>query len=192
MGITTENYFEYIYSAIFSPKKFFSEENSSVSVRLSIGTIVVVSIISQTGIATANKTIFEELFVLSLIWKIICTIFFWFLTGLFFEYTAKIFGKGGNLNRILFFSGFASIPYIFYAPLNLLKDTGVIGYYTASGTEFLLYMWIIFLYAYSIKASYNISMSRSFMLISLPFVGLIFAFCWTIGFFTKLWYIFSI
>lgn len=192
MGITTENYFEYIYSVIFSPKSFFEDENIQTSARLAIGTVVLVTLFTQIGVAISNNTILETFFVLSLLWKVCFTVVCWFITGLFFEYIAKIFDKNGGLSKILFYSAFAAVPFIFFAPLDILKNTGSIGFIIGSNAEILLYLWIIYLYANALKSAYGISLSRAFMLISVPFIGLFFAFSWTIGFFTKLWYIFSI
>ena len=116
----------------------------------------------------------------------------WFLTALFFEYIAKIFGNENKFQKMLYYSAFAPIPYIFFAPLNLVKEIGGIGYVIASDIEFLLYFWIIILYVYALSAAYKISFARSFMLIFLPFLSLIFGFYWIICFFIKMRYIFSV
>lgn len=192
MGITTENYFEYIYSVIFSPKTFFEDENIKMSVRLAAATVALVTVFTQTGVAVANNTIIEPFFILSLLWKVCCTIICWVITGLFFEYIAKIFSENGGISKILFYSAFAMVPFIFFAPLDILKNIGSVGFVIGSTAEVILYFWVIYLYANAVKSSYKISLSRAFMLISVPFIGLFFAFSWTIGFFAKLWYIFSI
>ena len=192
MGITVEKYFENLYSVIFSPKAFFKREDLSISIRLAITTITLVTVFTKCTIATFEGTIGTGGFYAGIIGGILSTIFLWFITGLFFEYTAKIYGKDGNLTKILFFTSFAPVPYIFYAPLNLLKNVGSIGYVLGTYSEIFLYFWIIFLYALAINATYKISIARSFMLIFLPFVATFFAFYWIICFFSKLWYILSI
>ena len=192
MGITTDNFFENIYSVIFSPKAFFEREDLTVSVRLALATLILIAVISKIASGIFDGSIYNIMFIFSIIWSIISTIFLWFITALFFEYVAKIFDKGGNLQRILFYTAFAPIPYIFFAPLNLLKNFTSFGYLLAANIEFLLYLWIIFLYVLAIRAVYKISLSRSFMLIFLPFIASFFAIYWIICFCTKLWYIFSI
>ena len=192
MGITTDNFFENIYSVIFSPKAFFEREDLTISIRLAIATLVLITVISKLASGIFDGSISNAMFIFSIIWSIISTIFLWFITALFFEYIAKIFDKGGNLARILFYTSFAPIPYIFFAPLNLLKNIGGLGYILAANAEFLLYLWIIFLYVLAIKAVYKISLSRSFMLVFLPFIASFFALYWIICFFQKIWYIFSI
>lgn len=192
MGITTNNFFEYIFNVIFSPKSFFEKEDIKISLRLALATVMLIAFIGKisTGIFTGN--IKEPLFALSLIWTIICTVLIWFLTALFFEYIAKIFNQGGNLSRLLFLTAFAPLPYMFYAPLNLLKDANTFGYFIAVLLEITIYFWVISLYALSLKATYKITLSRAFMLIFLPFIGSYFALYWLIGFITKIWYIFSL
>lgn len=192
MGITLDKYFENIHSVIFSPKAFFERENENYSVRLAIATIILITAITKTTTSIFNENITNQFFVLSLLWSVICAVFFWFITAVFFEYTAKIFNKEGNLTKVLYYTSYAPIPYIFFAPLSLIKEIGLFGYFIGTYTQFFLAIWIVFLYALAISNSYKISIARSFMLIFLPFIASIFASAWTIGFFKKLWYIFSL
>ncbi len=192
MGITLDKYFENIHSVIFSPKAFFEREDETISVRLGITTIVLITVISKVTVSIFDSTITDHFFILSLLWSVVCAIFLWFITALFFEYIAKIFDKDGNLTKTLYYTSFAPIPYIFFAPLSLIKDVGTLGYFLGTYSQFFLAIWIIFLYALAISSSYKISIARSFMLIFLPFIGSFFASAWTIGFFSKLWYIFSL
>lgn len=192
MGITTDDFFENIYSVIFSPKEFFEREDITTSTRLALCTIAFVAAISKIAIGVFNGEIKNFFFIFSIIGAVIGTIIIWFLTALFFEYIAKIFDRGGNLEKLLYFTAFVPIPYIFFAPLNLVKQVGSIGYFFSTTLEFLLYFWIIFLYASALRNTYKITLSRSFMLIFLPFIASFFACYWLVGFFQKMWYIFSI
>ena len=192
MGITTNEFFENIYSVIFSPKAFYENKDIKISIRVALGTILFISILIKLTSSIFDGSIITLTFWSSMFFHIIVTIFLWFFTALFFEYCAKIFYRENNLSKILFYTAFAPVPYIFYAPLNLVKQAGLLGYFLGSIIEFLLYFWIIFLYAYSLRAAYNISLSRSFMLIFLPFVSFFFAIYWAVCFFIKMGYIFSI
>lgn len=192
MGITTDDFFVKIYNVLFSPKEFFENKDEKVSLRLALGTLVATTIITQTCIAITNKEIYSISFALILALKIVGTIFYWFISALFFEYVAKIFSNENNLKKVLYFTAFVPLPYIFFAPLNLLKGANNIGHIIGSNAEFLLYLWIICLYAYALKSSYNISIARAFMLLSIPFLGIFFALNWGIGFISKFCYIFSI
>ncbi len=192
MGITVNDFFENIYSVIFSPKAFFEREDITISVRLALVTVIFIALINKITLGIFDGSILNMMFILSLLGSIISTVFLWFLTALFFEYIVRIFDRGKKLEKILFLTAFVPIPYIFFAPLNLLKQIGEIGYIFATLIEFVLYFWIIFLYALALRAAYNITISRAFMLIFLPFVASVFAINWMVCFVSKLWYIFSI
>ena len=139
MGITVNDFFENIYSVIFSPKAFFERDDLKISVRLALGTVVFIAILTKLSYGIFDNSILKITFIFSLIWHVLMTVLVWFLTALFFEYTAKIFGKDGNLNKLLFLTAFAPIPYIFFSPLNLLKNLGGTGYIISSFIEFFLY-----------------------------------------------------
>lgn len=192
MGITTNDYFEYIYNVIFSPKDFFEKKDIKISVRLALATVILIAVINKLSSGVFDGSIVKISFISSLILKILSIVFMWFLTALFFEYIAKIFYKDGNMNKLLFYSAFAPVPYIFFAPLNLLKQSGTYGYMIASFAELIIYFWIITLYAQSIKSAYDISLPRSFMLILLPIISVFFSIYWSVCFFSKLGAIFSL
>ena len=157
MGITINNFFENIYNVIFSPKEFFSSENIIKSTRLAAGTIIFISAYMTIVTSIFSGDLSFSLF-LTVPWGILITMLMWFLTGLFFEYCAKIFDRGGQLKEILFYTAFAGIPYIFFAPLELVKTLGQTGYFFASTIEFLLYLWIIILYVLALRAVYKITL----------------------------------
>lgn len=192
MGITADEFFEKIYRVIFTPKEFFAQKDMTVSVRLALSVIIMIALINKVSFGIFDGSIMRISFLFSLLWSIILTVSIWFFTSLFFEYIAKIFNRDGNLEKLLFFSAFAPVPYIFFAPLNLIKHIGEIGYVIATLVEVLLYFWIIFLYALALRAVYNITISRAFMLIFIPFLSLFFAIYWLVCFISKIWYIFSI
>lgn len=191
MGITQKEYFENIYELIFTPFDFFKREDIVISVRQSAITVAWVSLFSIIGQAIADKS-FSLFFGASLIFQVGFIIIAWLLTGLFFEYIAKIYAKETGVPKILFYTSFAMIPYIFFAPLNVLKQSGEIGFTIGALLQMFIYCWIIFLYALAIKKTYDISIARAFMLIILPFIGTLFAIGWAIGFCVKLGYINSI
>ena len=130
MGITIDKYFENIYSVIFSPKAFFQREDLTVSLRLAVATIVLVTVITKVTCAIFDGSMLERFFIGSLVWSIISKLFFWFITALFFQYIAKIFSKDVDFSKLLFLTSFVPVPYIFFAPLNLIKT---VGNYPADG-----------------------------------------------------------
>ncbi len=193
MGITHKEYFENIYEVIFNPLEFFKRNDLTVSIRQAAGTVIWVSIFTVLAQAIADKSIFNNIFLgFTLILKIGLILIAWTLTGLFFEYIAKIFSRECGLNTVLFNTSFAMVPYIFFAPLDVLKQSGDTGYTIGAILQMLIYFWIIVLYANAIKKSYDISIARAFMIILLPFIGTFFAISWAIGFCMKMGYINSI
>lgn len=192
MGITTEEFFQNVYNVMFSPKDFFENENINSSVRLAIGVISAMTAINKLAYAIADNSISGWTFIFSLIWSVIFSVLMWFIIALFFEYMAKIFDRGGNLSRLLYLSSFAAIPTLFFAPLNLLKQIGEFGYILSVVFGCLLYCWIVILYAYAVKNTYKITLARAFMLIFLPLISSILAIYQIVGFYHKMWYIFSI
>ena len=192
MGITTENFFENIYQVIFAPKEFFEKEEQTTSIRLALCTIIFITIFAQVSKAILNSELTNYFFIFSLIGSIIGAILIWFLSALFFEYIAKIFNQDGKMENLLCLFAYAQVPIIFFAPLNLIKNLGDIGYILATNIEVLLYLWIIVLYAFALKNTYKLTYARAFMLIFLPFVSSFFAIYWLICFFSKIGYIFSI
>lgn len=192
MGITADEFFENIYNVIFNPKSFFDNKDLKMSVRLAVFNVILIAVIYNIAASVFNGTILLLSFWSTFIFKILGAVVFWLFVALFFEYIAKIYSKDGNLTKILFYTAFAPIPYIFFAPLNLIKHSGLLGYFIGTLTELILYLWIIFLYAHSLRVTYDISLSRSFMLIFLPFISVFFAIYWLVCFFTKIGTIFSI
>ena len=192
MGITAKEYFENIYNALFSPLEFYNDDNMVVSTRQALGTVICVSVISLIGQGIADKSIFGTFYPVLFVFTILGIILLWFLTGLFLEYIAKIFTDESRLNKILFNTSFSMLPYIFFAPLDILKKSGDSGYSIGVICEMLLYFWIIFLDVLAIKKTYNISIARAFMMMSLPFISVFFALTWAISFFVKMGYINSI
>lgn len=192
MGITTDEFFENIYSVIFSPKAFFEKKETKISVRAALGNILFVAVISKLAMNIFNGSVLSVKFPVSFLWTLFSVVILWFLTALFFEYIAKIYSRNAGMDKVLFYTSFAPVPYIFFAPLNLFKHAGTLGYVFGTLAELLLYFWIITLYAYSLKAVYGISLSRAFMVILLPFVSAFFVIYWLVCFFSGIGYIFSI
>lgn len=193
MGITTDKFFENIYNVIFTPKTFFNSDQNVVSLRLAVGVVIFISAFTKITVSIFNADLHSNIwFYFSLVFDILSALFLWFITGLFFEYIAKIFNQSGKLREILFYTAYAFIPYLFFAPLNLVKNIGAFGYLLGSTFGFLLYLWIIFLYVLILSSVYKITLSRAFMLILIPIASLFFSVYWIICFLIKVCYIFSI
>ena len=121
MGITFNDFFENIYCVIFSPRKFFEREDIKISLRLALFTVMIIAAVVKIASGVSDGSIREKYFILLFILNIFGAVCIWFFTSLFFEYIAKIFDRGGNPAKILYYTAFAPVPYMFFAPLNLIK-----------------------------------------------------------------------
>ena len=157
MGITSEEFFQNIYNVIFSPKEFFENDNQNISTRLSIGIIAIMSVLNKTAYVIASDSLIGFTYIFTLMGSIISAVIMWFITALIFEYIAKIFDKGGHLQKFLYLSAFACIPSVLFAPLHLLKHLGGFGYVLSVILSLALYLWMIVLYILAIKNTYKIS-----------------------------------
>jgi len=81
MGITTDKFFENIYSAVFSPKAFFEREDENISVRVAAGTVVLVSLIYQFASGIFNASILKVTFIFTLTMNVLCSLIMWFFTA---------------------------------------------------------------------------------------------------------------
>lgn len=188
-----EKYFKDIYQVLFDPDNAFNRLKALPCSSQAAFTIIWVNIISYSlrYIFTSNFLNIITYF-FTLIFYLLGVLFSWLIAGIFFEYIAKVFDKSGKLKILLYLSSFAVIPWILIPPLELMKNTGDIGYFFSVILELLVYFWTIFLYTKALQYTYDLKFSRSIMLIFLPFAGMFFAFFWTIGFFTKISYIFTV
>lgn len=187
------NYFHTVYKILFEPQSAFEELKDYTSTSQALITLVWVNTFLLTLKYMFTGNILNVIgYVFTLIFYIISILISWLILGLFFEYIAKIYDKSGKLKNILYLSSFSAIPWIFLAPLELLKGFGDIGYFLGTILELIIYLWTIFLYCKALQTAYDLKFSRSIMLIFLPFLASFFAFFWIIGFFTKLGYIFTV
>lgn len=202
MGITLDNFFQNIYDVIFSPKAFFENENMTVSTRLAAGLVTVYALLNASMEAAFDSSfsawfsLFGSLsgvfFSLFIVLSIVSALTVWILTALFFEYTAKIFNQNGCMRKLLYLTAFASIPSVFLAPVNLLKQAGAAGYCISAVLTAFIFIWIVILYTLAVKSAYKITAARAFMFIFLPAAALIPALYQTAVFYSKVCYILAV
>ncbi len=188
-----KEYLEKVYNFIFEPNHTFSTLKDHPRVSQGLFTLVWVNILmySLKYVFTGDPLNVVWYF-FTLLKYIITVVIAWFVLGLFFEYIAKIFARSGKLKTLLFLTSFSVLPWVFLAPLELLKQAADIGYFFAVLFEIIIYFWTIFLYCKSLEITYDLRFSRAVMLIFLPFIASFFAFAWSIGFISKLIYIFNV
>lgn len=189
-----EAYFKNISKVLFEPNVAFEEIKEGISSSSqAVFTLVWVNIILYSLKYMFSANVLNAFFYLcSLFFYLVSIVFSWLLLSVLFEYFAKIFDKSGKFKLLFCLSSYSIIPWIFMAPMQLIKNVGDIGYFFAVLFEILIYLWTIFLYVKSLQAAYDLTFSRAIMLIFLPIVGMLFAVPWIIGFFIKMGYIFTV
>lgn len=192
MGITTDDLFENIYNIIFSPEEFFKKSEIKTSVRLAGFIVFFVAFIAKFTQDVFKGNTDGAFYLFKPVLFGLLALLTWCLTALFFEYVAKIFDRDGKFRNILYFTAFAAVPYIFFPPLDILKSSCDFGFFIGSVLQFIVYARIIYLYAFSIKTAYEITFSKAFMLLFVPFVSLFFFIYWSICIFNKMGYILSL
>ncbi|MDD3237011.1 MAG: Yip1 family protein [Candidatus Gastranaerophilales bacterium] len=189
-----EEYFKNIYCVLCEPNKAFEELNKiNMSSSQAAFTIIWVNIfLYSLKYIWSQHILVAFMYIVTLFFYLISVLIGWLMLGVFFEYIAKIFDKSGNLKKLLYLSSYAVLPWIFLAPLELLKRSSDIGYFLGVILELIIYFWTMFLYAKSLEITYNLKFTRAVMLIFLPTVVMLYSIFWTIGFITKLGYIFTV
>ena len=65
MGITSENFFEYLYNVIFNPKAFFEKDDIKKSIRLALGTVILIATLGKIASGIFDGSIKEIFFIFS-------------------------------------------------------------------------------------------------------------------------------
>ena len=86
MGITADEFFENIYSVIFSPKEFFERKEIKISLRIALFNVLFIALFSKVSSGILYGSIFHINFLFGVIAHLFFAVIFWFLTGVFFEY----------------------------------------------------------------------------------------------------------
>ena len=80
MGITADNFFENIYSVIFSPKEFFENKEIKISLRLALFNVLFIALFSKISSGILYGNIFNMKFLFGVISSLFFSVVFWFLT----------------------------------------------------------------------------------------------------------------
>jgi len=186
-------YFENLYKVLFEPHTAFDTLKEDTTMLIAVFTILWTNILPflpkhSLGVGIGGAIIYLS----KLIFTLVCVLIFWFAAAVFFEFTAKAFGKSGEIRTLLTLSAYSFLPYIFLPAFELIKKFSQTGYFWGTKLEILLFFWVIFLYFLALRKTYDLKKSSSFFLIFLPLVALGFAFIWVIGSVFNLGYIYNV
>ena len=186
-------YFENLYKVLFEPNTAFDNLKEDTPMSVAVMTVIWTNVFLYVAKHFVSGGFGSEfMYFVKLIFTVLFVLLFWFMTALFFEFTAKAYGKSGQLRTLLTLSAYSFLPYIFIAPCELFKKFSQTGYFWGTKIEILLFVWVIFLYALSLKKTYDLKKSSHFVLIFLPLASFVFSLMWLIGSAFNLGYIYSV
>lgn len=179
-----KNFLENIYGILFEPQ---------ITIKKIIETKPIWQAFSIIAILTLTSTIFSDFkgllslydflfFLGNLLVVLILSLIIWFTITGFFEITARVFTDEYRFKPLLCLISFSLIPWIFTAPLSLLKINLPLAI-TATLLSFGVWAWSIVLVFLSVKQVYNLSIKKTWLFFSVPILGTIVAANWTSQFF---------
>ena len=186
-----ENFLENFCDIILSPDEGMSRIKNAKGLTSAVFAVCFVSIF--LFLIKYNYDSFNFLvFLLSGTFVILCALIFWSLFCLFIDAIFRICTKESKLHQLLNVVAYAGLPWIFMVPAGLFKLAGGAGYAIAVILQLIIAIYVLVLYIKAVANVYDLSFLKALALVSIPLAGSFFAVAWTIGFFTKMIYIFSV
>ena len=112
--------------------------------------------------------------------------FYWIFFSFFVDIMARMFNINGKYSKILTLMAYSFMPWIFLAPLKLLKNFFFISDIIATVMVLGIWMWTIALQMLAISETYEIPRKNAIIILFIPFIGTILYFIWVADFFMKL------
>ena len=183
------DFFSNIYGMLFEPKKTVDKLCDKPEIFQGVILMVFISLFLNILFFGVDKNIF--LFLLFSIWICLTSVVWWIIFAAFYELVANIFVQKSRYKSILCLLSFCLIPWIFMAPLELLKNAGVCGSFIGVYGELALWIWTGVLMFFSLKRVYALKSLRAFLFLILPFIAGFISFNLFISFIVNIVKIFS-
>jgi len=110
----------------------------------------------------------------------------WLFFTFFIEIMAIVFQKGGKTKTLLCLTAFALLPWVFIAPVSLLKTGGMFLKTLAILISLVCWLWSSLLTAFAVIKTYEISPQKIIILSIIPLCGMVICYFWIYGFFKTL------
>lgn len=164
--------FDNIYGVLFLPQAtFLSLRNRAVPLE---GALVILGVNIVEGLRKGIE---------SLLPQILASLVSWFLLAVLLKRLGGVFNREVDLNQILALTGFASLPWLFFAPaLNLGGSLGAICALAVVG-------WSLVWQGWGIATALEIPIPQALSLVPLAFAASVVTFLIFLNGFTVLWYI---
>jgi len=181
------DFLDNIYGILFSPKETFDKLIQNPPIFQGFIIVLLVSIISPL----VNFEFCESIKCIFLLgFKIFSSAFIGVVSWLFFasfiEIVASVFKQPGRIKEFLTLSAFALFPWVFIAPVELVKSAGILGNVFGILFGFVIWLWVTVLTFIAVMKTYSLSFGRTVILLTLPFFAGFLAFNWIVGFFVTL------
>ena len=179
------NISEIFYNILFHPVKTFREFPCEKPYKLPL----LLVFLSSIFLLLLSEDSFGFMTLLSFMFKAINLVIYWLFFAFFVDLMARMFNIQGNYAKLLTLTAFSFVPWIFLAPLKLLKNAGYHSSDVAVTLILCVWIWTIALQVLAISETYNIPRKNAIMIILIPFLGCILYFIWAVDFFVKLFQI---
>ncbi len=181
------------YGTLFAPSATFNESAKNPQVLQGFIAIVFINILKTVTNSNIQGSLREApLLVLKIFFSVFGALILWFLTAVIIHIAAKFFNRETKILAILTLTGFACIPQIFLAPIELIKNGGAGGYLLGILMGITIQIWTLYLIFLAVIKTYNATPARALAFSMIPFLASILFFNWTTGLFSNLYHIFRL
>lgn len=173
------NFLQNIYGILFNPQKTITHLIETKPVSQAFVILVVLSLASAIlGHKTGFDGVYDVMFFAANIIAIfLSSLIIWFTISGFFEVTSKIFSDETHFKEILTLIGFCLLPWIFTAPLLLVKINLPLVIISTL-LEIAVWIWSIVLIFLSVKQTYKLTTKKTWLFFATPFLGAIVTINW--------------
>lgn len=176
-------FYEKFYDLLFSPSKAFDNLEYDKPYKMPL---LIVLLTSSVFFLTNIKVMFTpfELFGLAGAW--LSAVIYWLFFCLFVNSCAQMFNLKSNYSKLLTLSALSTVPWLFLAPLKLLKAFSPVSSEIAVFFILIVWIWTIVLQVLAISRTYDIPSKNAIGIIIIPFLGFIVYTVWIFDFFIKM------
>ena len=182
---TSENHTDVlgtIYGVLFHPVETFRSANCEKPYKFPL-CIILFAVLFLTILGNDSLGIgFFSMYMARVI-NIAC---YWLFFSFFIDLMARMFNINNKYSKLLTLMAYSFIPWIFLAPMKLLKGFSEITEVFSMVLLLGIWLWTIALQMLAISETYEIPRKNAIIILFIPFIGTILYFIWVADFFMKL------
>lgn len=186
-GVNAKSSFsENFYATVFEPSGAFEQLKANPRLGQAIGVVAIVSSLNTLLNFSPDGVLSVFLLVFSVLAAAIGGLISWVFFAGFVNLLAVIFREKGNFEEFICLSAFALLPWVFLAPIELLKSGGTVLQAFGGLLGLAVWLWTVLLMGLAVAKSYNLPYPKAFLLLAVPLIAGVIGFSWMVGFFTTL------